>query len=155
MTISLIAAVDKNSGIGFKNKLLTTSKEDFEWFREHTLDKLIVMGRSTYESIGKPLPNRYNMVLSKDNSYDPHEDVYVVNNINYIINNHNPDEEVMVIGGEQVYKQFLPYADKLYLTHINKEFEADAYFPEVIAKDWLLTYMRQGENQKFCIYNRR
>lgn len=144
MNISLIAAVGKNNEIGCQNQLLWHIKEDFEWFKYHTNNKPIVMGRSTYESIGRPLKNRKNFVLSRDKNYKPHPDVTVLHSVEEVLNVLGKEDEVMIIGGANVYEQFLPYANKLYITVIDKEFVADTYFPKVDLKEWFPSFSKAG-----------
>ena len=144
MEISLIAAIGKNREIGYGNKLLWHIKEDFEWFQEKTYNKPVVMGRTTYESIGKPLKRRINIVLSRDRNFNPDPNVLVFSSMAEVLHGFRHYPEVMVIGGENVYKQFLPYASKLYLTEVDKEFTADTFFPEFIKEDWLEVFKRGG-----------
>ncbi|WP_291651525.1 dihydrofolate reductase [Clostridium sp.] len=132
--ISLIVAMDKNNGIGNKNKLLAHISEDLRYFKRITDGNTIVMGYNTYMSLPKrPLPNRRNIVLTtKDIKLDGAE---VVNSIEELLKLLNTEEETFICGGDSIYKQMLPYADKLYITHIFDEFEADTYFPE-ITDEW-------------------
>lgn len=123
--ISIIAAVGKNLEIGKDGNLLWSIPNDLKYFQKLTTGKTIVMGRKTYESIGKPLPNRKNIVLTRKNIKI--NDVEVVNNKKKIL---NIKEEVFIIGGESIYKKFLPYASNIYLTEIEDEKDADTYFPE-------------------------
>ncbi|WP_145475512.1 dihydrofolate reductase, partial [Staphylococcus hominis] len=105
MHISLIAAIGQNNEIGLDNKLLWNIKEDMNWFRKHTKHKVVVMGRKTYESIGKPLKGRVNVVLTRNPDYNPHPDVLVRKDISEITFEFRNELEVMVIGGETIYKQ--------------------------------------------------
>jgi dihydrofolate reductase len=132
--ISLIVAMDKNNGIGNKNKLLAHISEDLRYFKKTTDGSTIVMGYNTYMSLPKrPLPNRRNIVLtSKDIEL---EGAIVVNSIDELLKLLNPEEETFVCGGASIYRQMLPYADKLYITHIFHKFESDTFFPEV-TNEW-------------------
>jgi dihydrofolate reductase len=121
------------------------------------------MGRKTFESIGKPLPNRTNIVLTKDPSFSP-DGCYIYDTITDIIHEYNsyalPDEEVFIIGGQSIYEQFLPHADRLYITHINHEFDGDAFFPSVDFTEWDLIESRKGNecdtyDYYFNVYNRK
>jgi dihydrofolate reductase len=123
--ITLIAAYSKNKVIGIDNKLPWHLPEDLKRFKALTLGKNIVMGRKTFESIGRPLPGRTNIVLSK--SGFKAEGVVVYDSIPDIINDYS---DIIVIGGEQIYKTFLLLADVLEITEIDKEFEGDAFFPD-------------------------
>lgn len=127
--ISIAVATDSKGGIGKDNKLIWNIPSDLKRFKEITTKKQIgitnnkiVMGKKTYDSIGRELPNRVNIVLSLKNkcSYSV-EDI-----LDY--NKRFPEEEIFVIGGQQIYKQFLPYTDKIYLTKVKGDFEADKFF---------------------------
>ena len=131
--ISIIVAIDERCGIGKDNKLMWNIPSDLKRFKEITTkdqiginnninNNIVVMGSKTYKSIGRELPNRANIVLSlKDKHSYSIEDI-----LDY--NEHFPEEELFVIGGEQIYKQFLPYADKIYLTKVKGDFGADRFF---------------------------
>ena len=132
--ISLIVAMDKNNGIGNKNKLLAHISEDLRYFKRVTDGNTIVMGYNTYMSLPKrPLPNRRNVVLTSKNI--ELEGAIVVNSIEELLKLLNTEEETFICGGASIYNQMLPYADKLYITHIFDEFEADTFFPE-ITDEW-------------------
>lgn len=133
-TISLIAALGKNRVIGNENKLIWSIPSDMKRFREITAGKSIIMGRRTFESIGRPLPKRKNIILTRDRTYRS-EGCIVVHSMDDALNEAG-DGEVMVIGGAQVYSEFLPRAHKLYLTLIDKDFEGDAYFPKYNKNEW-------------------
>ena len=127
--ISFIVVHDLNRVIGQNNKMPWHIPNELAYFKEKTMGKAIVMGRSTFESIGRPLPGRLNIVITRNTSYEV-EGVTVVHSIEEAIeaaNNHH--EEVMIIGGEQIFKEVLPYADLLYITLIEHEFEGDTFFP--------------------------
>lgn len=131
--ISMIVAVDKNLCIGKDNTLPFSIKEDMKWFKEKTIGKTIVMGRKTLESIGKPLPNRNNIILSRDTALEV-EGAVVLNDYNEVIKRALLyGEQIVIIGGSEIYNLFLPYAHKLYVTLIDTEVEdGDTYFPEFI-----------------------
>jgi len=129
--ISLIAALSENHVIGKDNQLPWHISEDLKRFREITRGHPVIMGRKTFESIGKALPNRLNIVITRDLSLK-YEDVVVVNSIEEAISiaeERDPDE-VFIIGGAQIYDQAIKIADKLYLTLVHTEIEGDAYFPD-------------------------
>lgn len=138
MIISLIAAVAKNNVLGKDNKIPWHLPADMAYFSKMTTGHHIVMGSNTYESIGRPLPNRTNIVLAKDRDYKA-EGCVVVNSIEEATDyaKKNEEKELMVCGGASVYKQFLPKADKVYLTEINAEFDGDVFFPE-LGPQWKL-----------------
>jgi len=135
--ISLIAALSQNHVIGYENKLPWNLPNDLKHFRELTLNKTIVMGRKTLESIGKALPKRKNIVLTRDPNFQ-FEGVEVLNDFKKILNLQDP--EIMIIGGEEIYELFLPYASRLYLTevNVNTEIPGDAFFPEFNKNHWEL-----------------
>ena len=141
--MNLIAAVDKNWAIGYQNKLLTSIPEDIKFFRQTTTGKVVVMGRKTLESFpGKnPLKNRTNIVLTKNPSYQA-EGAIVVHNEDELREELKKydSEDIFVIGGESIYRQFLDECDKAYITKIEYAYTADAYFPNLDEKEeWKIT----------------
>lgn len=138
--ISLIVAMDKNGLIGRDNQLPWNLPSDLKYFKEVTSGGIVVMGRKTYESIGRPLPNRDNIILTRDRDYKA-DGCIVVHGVEEI--NHQ-DKEVFVIGGNEIFKLFLDQASKLYITHIEHEFEGDTYFPPVDFSEWVQTTRKQG-----------
>jgi len=137
--ISMIAAIDKNNVIGFKNSIPWRLPKDMEYFKQQTTGNNILMGRKTYESIGsKPLKNRTNIILSK--SIIPSDHLYnnlmVFDTMSLACCSVSPDAELIVIGGENIYKQMLPLADRLYITQIDGQYLGDAYFPHIDSNDW-------------------
>ena len=135
MIISIIAAVADNMVIGNKNSLPWKLPADMEYFKKNTLGKTIIMGAKTFESIGKALPNRKNIILSYDKNYKA-ERCIMVTSIEEALKEVREDEEVMIAGGASVYKQFLPLANRLYLTFIHHDFEGDVYFPKFDINEW-------------------
>jgi dihydrofolate reductase len=135
--ISLIAAIGKNNELGKDNTLLWHMPADMKHFREITSLHVVVMGRKTFESIGKPLPNRRNVIITHDIKYKK-EEVEIVHSLSETLNLFkNKNEEVFIIGGAEIYKQFMPIADKLYITHIDAEDKsANVFFPEIIPIVW-------------------
>jgi dihydrofolate reductase len=149
MTINIIVAMDKNQGIGLNNKLPWHLPADLRYFKRVTEHNIIVMGRKTWESIGcKPLPNRSNVVLTRDGlmkDYKKYRDCATLSSADIVINTINDEEkEIFIIGGNSVYTQFLPYADNLFITEINHEFEVDSYFPEYDKSEWRLIGEQKG-----------
>ena len=128
MIISLIVAIGKNNVIGDKNTIPWKLPADIRYFKEKTMGKPVVMGRKTFESIGKPLPGRENIIITRDPDYKA-EGCTVVHSVDEAVKAAEGSEELMVIGGAQIYKEFFPIANKLYITNIDKEFEGDTYFP--------------------------
>lgn len=135
--ISLIAAIGENNEIGKGNALLFHLPADMKYFRKTTQGHTVLMGRKTFESIGKPLPNRRNIVITRNASYKP-EGVEVAHSLAQALDFiKDKDEEIFVIGGAELYEQCLPIADKLYVTHVSTtDKKADAFFPEIIPIAW-------------------
>ncbi len=131
--ISMILARSQNNVIGINNTLPWHLPRDFQWFKEHSLHKAVIMGRKTFESIGKPLPNRLNIVLTKDTSFKANG-IVTTSNLNDAITlakNHQKNtayNEVMIIGGQKVFEESLPMVDKIYLTTVLETFEGDTFF---------------------------
>jgi len=136
--ISLIAAVDEQLGIGKDNQLLCHQSADLQYFKKVTMGKPIIMGRKTFESIGKPLPGRTNIVLSRDNKH-PIDGVIVVSSLDAALDKLNGVPEVMIIGGGELFNQAIPVAKRIYLTIIHHHFNADTFFPEVDESIWRCT----------------
>lgn len=135
MIISIIAAVADNMVIGDKNSLPWNLPADMKYFKKTTLGKPIIMGAKTFESIGKALPGRKNIVLSFDKDYKA-EGCIIATSIEQALEEVEENEEVMIAGGASVYKQFLPLANRLYLTFIHHDFKGDAYFPKFDINQW-------------------
>ena len=129
--ISIIAAIGKNRELGKDNKLLWHIPGDFKRFKELTSGHVVIMGRKTYESIGKSLPNRINYVITRDKNYQA-IGCFIFNSLESAINfAKKKTSEVFIIGGAEIYKQGIKYADRLYLTLVDKEFpNADTFFPD-------------------------
>ncbi len=126
-----------NRVIGKNNALPWHLPADFKYFKEKTINKTIVLGLNTFRSIGeKPLPNRKHIILNNDANYKVPEGCFLAKSIDDVLEIVKDDDEVMICGGAQVYKQFLPLADKLYLTYIHQNFEGDTFFPEFNINDW-------------------
>jgi dihydrofolate reductase len=130
--ISIIVATSKNRVIGNNNSLIWRLPADLKRFKQITTDNTIVMGRKTYESIGKPLPNRRNIIITRDTNYlvDNCEVVNSLEEALMLCNN-----ECFIIGGGEIYKQSIDIADRIHLTLVQEDFEGDTYFPE-IGKEW-------------------
>ena len=135
MTVSLIAAIDRQNGIGKDNQLLCYLPNDLRYFKKVTMGKPIVMGYNTFRSIGKALPGRKNVVLTSKQGLSV-AGVDFVSQIDEALELCSGAFEIMVIGGESLYKQMLPQADKLYLTLIEHTFDADVFFPKVDFDQW-------------------
>jgi len=136
MSFSIIVAIADNNAIGRNNELLWHISEDLKRFKRITSGHKIIMGRNTYLSLpNRPLKNRTNIVIS-DNPGERFEGCEMAYSIEEVLAKCSTDEECFIIGGGMVYKQFLPLADKLYLTRVNKPFEADVFFPEFDLNEW-------------------
>lgn len=133
--IALIAAMGNHRVIGIENRLPWYLPADFKHFKELTLGKPVLMGRRTYDSIGRPLPGRRNIVVTRDPRFRP-EGVTVVSTIVEALAQAAPAPEIMVIGGASFYEQMLPRAHRLYLTFVHGDFEGDAYFPAWDTQEW-------------------
>lgn len=135
MTISLVVAMAENRVIGRDNQLPWRLPADLRHFKQITLGKPVVMGRKTYESIGRPLPKRTNIVVTRDKNYQA-PGCTVVNSICEAFTAAIAAEEIMIIGGANFYEQLLSHADRIYLTVIHQDFEGDTYFPPLVENDW-------------------
>ncbi|HHX12674.1 MAG TPA: dihydrofolate reductase [Clostridiales bacterium] len=162
--MNLIAAVDKNWGIGNQNKLLVRIPADQRFFRDETINKAVIMGRKTLESFpnGMPLKQRLNVVISSDTNYKA-RDAVVVHSIEEAMDavKDYSSEDVYVIGGATIYEQVLSYCDIAHITKIDYVYKADTYFPNLDKKEeWVLT--EESEEQTyhdliytFCKYERK
>lgn len=139
--VSMIVAMAKNRVIGIENRLPWHIPEDLKYFKAVTMGKPIIMGRKTYESIGRPLPGRANIVVTRNSDYAP-EGVMVVNSVIDALDCAKRqakavgESEIFIIGGEQLYRESLPFAEKIYLTEVEIALEGDAYFPIINPEEW-------------------
>ena len=142
--ISLIAAIGKNNELGRKNSLIWHLKEDMKFFKNTTMYHSVIMGYNTYLSIGKALPNRRNIVLTRKNLDIPNTIVY--HSVEELLQNENMNEEYFVIGGASIYNEFYPLCEKMYLTLINDTcIDADTFFPKFNTDDWEETLISEIE----------
>ncbi|KEQ12585.1 dihydrofolate reductase [Endozoicomonas montiporae] len=152
MKIAMIAAVAENNAIGINNKMPWYLPGDLRYFKAVTMGKPIIMGRKTFDSLRKPLPGRTNIVITRDSEWQ-HDGVKVVHSLTEAlalaedIALINGNDEVMVIGGAQIYEQALDKADRLYLTKVYQSFEGDAFFPEIVESDWLETARQDMQSE--------
>lgn len=155
--ISLIAAVAKNGVIGAKNDLPWYIPEDLKRFKLLTTGKTVLMGSKTYESIvnrlGRPLPNRKNVVASNDSQYKVADGVVLYNSLDKAIADYKNDD-LFIIGGASIFSQTMDKADKLYITHIDRDVEGDVYFPKISTKDWELESEEIHPGFTFAVYDR-
>ena len=156
--ISMIAAIGKNNELGKNNNLIWHIPNDMKFFQETTMNHIVVMGRKTYESIPGGLPGREIIVISTG---VVDKGLLVYDNINKIVDTYkNSDVEVFICGGASIYKQFLPYADKLYLTEIDSEDkDADTFFPEFNKKHFKRKVLAKDKykeiNFEICLYEKK
>jgi dihydrofolate reductase len=133
--ISLIVATGENWVIGLNNQMPWHLPADLAYFKKTTTGHAVVMGRKTFESIGRPLPNRTNIILTRDQGFQA-EGCQVIHSLETALQ-YSQQEDLFIIGGAQVYEQFLPHASRVYLTFIDQSFTGDTFFPE-LNDQWLL-----------------
>ena len=143
MKITLVAAIASNNVIGKENSLPWNIPEDLKRFKQMTSGHTILMGRKTFDSIGRPLPNRQNIVMTKDENFE-REGIKVINDFDEALELiKKSNEDVFVIGGSKIYELFEPVANSLAITRILKDFEGDAFFPDI---NWDLWQIEKEEN---------
>ncbi len=136
--ISIIVVIADNNAIGLNNKLLAYVPGDLKRFKEITSGHTVIMGKNTYFSLPKrPLPNRRNIVIS-DNKKDNFDNCVMVYSIEEALEKCDKEKENFIMGGASIYSQFLQYTDKLYLTKVDKSYEADTFFPQINYNEWEL-----------------
>ena len=151
MKLSLIWAMDKNRLIGCENALPWKLPADMAWFKKNTMGKPILMGRKTYESIGRPLPGRVNLILSRQSGLQV-EGCIVVHSLAEAKAAVPNAEEIMVMGGAEIYTLLMDQADLLYITEIDAAFDGDAWFPEFDRNDWQEVSRQSGVADEKNIY---
>lgn len=160
--ISIIVAAAENNAIGKDNQLLWHLPNDLKFFKRMTSGHTVIMGRKTFESFGKPLPNRRNIVITRQPGYKL-DGAEVVHSLDEALGLAGKEvEELFIAGGAQIYKEALPITDKFYLTRVHESFEADAFFPEFDENDWQLVSREDFEADEkhaygysFLIYIRK
>ena len=156
MELIIIAALSENNVIGLDNKLPWAIPEDLAYFKQVTRGYPIIMGRKTYESIGRPLPKRLNVILTRQQDYQPKKTI-----THSSLEDALQDEKVQtydkafIIGGQSVYEQALPLADILKLTRVHKTVEGDSYFPKIDYTQWMETSRIIGEKCSYLTYRRK
>ncbi|MDX6190833.1 dihydrofolate reductase [Flavobacterium sp. Fl-318] len=135
--IIMIAAVAENNALGKNNELVWHLPNDFKRFKALTTNHHIIMGRKTFESFPKPLPNRTHVVITRQENYQP-EGCIVVKSISEAIAKCPKNEDSFIIGGGEIYTLAMPFADVLEITRVHHSFEADAFFPDINKDEWLL-----------------
>lgn len=137
--ITIIVAADRNNGIGYRNNLLAHLPGDLQRFKKVTMGHCLIMGKKTWESLpSKPLAGRKNIVLT-DNELDCFDCAETARSVDEALALCDPGKEIFIIGGGSVYRQFMPLADRLMVTHIHGEFPADTFFPEISSDEWMVT----------------
>lgn len=160
MNISLIAAISKNFIIGYQNQIPWYIPDDLKWFKKQTTYKNVIMGRVTWESINRPLSHRRNIVISKTEIKNKNiiwcrsiSDA-ISNAVSNVTSSQKYQKEIMVIGGEKIYKQMLFYANKLYLTHIDINIIGDSYFPKyTLYPSWNILFRQNNIKNQCNPYN--
>jgi dihydrofolate reductase len=157
--ISIIVAVSDDWGIGKDNELLWHISEDLKRFKRLTSGNVVIMGKKTWESLPKkPLPNRKNIVIT-DNPEETFEGAITSYSIEDSLTKCVPGEDIYIIGGGSIYRQFMPLADRLFITHVHRKAPADIYFPEIDMKIWEVTEKEEFESgdipYTYAIYQRR
>ena len=143
--LSIIVAKAKNNVIGKDNKLIWHLSEDLKRFKKLTTGHTIIMGRKTFESLGKILPNRKHVILCNDKQLNiDDENVEIIDDINLLEKYEKSEEENFVIGGATIYKLLMPKVKKMYITQIDKDFEGDVFFPEIDLKEWNIQNIEKG-----------
>ncbi len=157
MILSIIVAIAKNNAIGKDNQLLWHIPEDLKYFKKLTTGHAVIMGRKTFDSIGRALPNRQNIVITRSAPQPGVEGVIYVSSLQEAISVAQGDE-VFVIGGESIYRAAMPLAQRLYITHVQADFDADTFFP-TIGEEWKIvekqdtkTCEKSGLNYTFVTY---
>ena len=136
--VAMIAAVARNGVIGANGKIPWRLPSDFAFFKRQTMNKPLIMGRKTFEGIGKPLPGRTTIVVTRNASFAPEGDIIVVADLSLALQvaRARAPDEVMIGGGGEIYQQAMPFADRLYITHVDLDPEGDATFPMIDPAIW-------------------
>ena len=137
--IILIAAAAENNALGLNNELIWHLPDDFKRFKALTSGHYIIMGRKTFESFPKPLPNRTHIIITRQNNYHP-EGCLIAKSLQEAVAKAPKNESVFIIGGGEIYKQSIEIADKIELTRVHHNFNADTFFPEIDEKNWKLIF---------------
>ncbi len=157
--LSLIVAIANDNVIGLDNKMPWHYPEDLKYFKQTTLNHKVVMGYNTYMSIidylKKPFPDRENIIISFDKQTSQFDNVVFYDNLDTIVDKYkNSEEEVFIAGGMSIYEQMIEHCDRLYITHINKSFEGDAFFPTIDFSKYKKLSSTISGDLDFCIYER-
>ena len=143
--LSIIVAKSKNNVIGKDNKLIWNIPDDLKRFKKLTTNHTIIMGRKTFESLGRVLPNRKHIVLTNDKRYTvDNPNVQIIHDVEELSKYEEDNQEHFVIGGAMIYKLLLPKCNRLYITEIDEEFEGDTFFPEIKQDEWKIVKKKTG-----------
>jgi dihydrofolate reductase len=148
---SIVAAIARGGVIGAEGRMPWHIPEDLKYFKRLTTGGTVVMGRKTFDSIGKPLPGRTNVVITRRKDFHP-EGTEIANSLEEALRNH---PGAFVIGGAEIYRQALPLADRLYITHIREDYRGDTFFPEWNPGDWALVGSEDHGTFEFAVYDRK
>lgn len=148
MSLSIIAAMDRNQLIGNQGDMPWSLPADLQHFKKITMGSPIIMGRKTFESLARPLPGRTNIVMTKNKNYSAEGCLIFHSEAEIFKKFLNTEKEAFIIGGEEIYKLFLPYSNKLYLTMIENEFSGDTYFPDIDWQNWEKVSEEKGKTDK-------
>ncbi len=152
--LSIIVAIANNNVIGKDNKLIWHLPEDLKRFKKITTGHTIIMGRKTFESLGRVLPNRKHVILCNDMELNiDNENVIVLEDISLLKEYIDSEEENFVIGGATIYKLLLPFAQKMYITKIDEDFVGDVYFPKINEEEWKIIQEEEGIKNEANPYN--
>ncbi|WP_110938780.1 DfrD/DfrG/DfrK family trimethoprim-resistant dihydrofolate reductase [Salipaludibacillus neizhouensis] len=161
MKVSLIVAMDQNRVIGNENDIPWRIPKDWEYVKNTTLGHPIILGRKNLESIGRALPNRRNIILTRDRNFN-FEGCEIAHSIEDVFGLGKDEEEIFIFGGEHIYNMFMPYVEKMYITKIHHEFKGDTFFPKVNLDEWKEVSIEKGVmndknpyNYYFHIYERK
>jgi len=150
--ITIIAAVSENNVLGKNNKLIWHIPNDLKRFKKLTLGHSVIMGRKTFESIAKPLPQRKNIILTRNQNFNA-KGTIVAHSVDEALNFCKNDNQPFIIGGGEIYKLFMDISDKIELTRIHKSYDGDAFFPKILEENWKLINTEKNNFNKSPIIN--
>ena len=150
--ITIIAAVSENNVLGKNNKLIWHIPNDLKRFKKLTLGHSVIMGRKTFESIAKPLPQRKNIILTRNKNYKA-KGTLIAHNVKEALNFCENDNQPFIIGGGEIYKLFMNISNKIELTRIHKSYDGDAFFPEILEEKWKLVNSKKNNFNETKIIN--
>jgi len=150
--ITIIAAVSENNVLGKNNKLIWHIPNDLKRFKKLTLGHSVIMGRKTFESIARPLPQRKNIILTRNKNYKA-KDTLIAHNVKEALNFCENDNQPFIIGGGEIYKLFMSISNKIELTRIHKSYDGDAFFPEILEEKWKLVNSKKNNFNETKIIN--